>query len=500
MKLARRQLRINHGIGKLIKLLSNPNVSPSAAHALCKSTESSLNQHVVGDMNGIAPIISFLDSHPCSMLSHAIGCLMNLANIKKNRRAILHYNGSTKIIKLLHKTYDGLEVYSVVVEKIVGLIYLMSEEEEFRVLVQQNKALPILAHLLNTLEEDKYHQLFVFTISALWKSAQRELIFFLSKMNKYHTGINAEIIEQLSIPTSLINCVKDYFEDDQLMTPVFGALAQLSTHGKRTRDLLVKNNMIETICELLQSRSSEVIIQACCVLAESAQDERCLQEIFKSEGIRMLWSLLRHHNYRVEATAAYAISKCITTRRAAIEVGRTLFSYLSVLVNILQNSKVNDVRANVCLTMAQLCLYENNKAILTDEGVVPILADLIHVDHHNLRKASALAIGNVCSYKNNRIQFSKLGVILPLLDCLRNSDQDQEDLELMRNACQALQRLSEDDKCARDLLRYHAVEQFIECIGSSDEALQEACAETISNMRYTHSKIHEKQIENPISS
>lgn len=64
---------------------------------------------------------------------------------------------------------------------------------------------------------------------------------------------------------------------------------------------------------------------------------------------------------------------------------------------------------------------KENLAIITELGVVPLIADLCKKENEFLTTQLALAVAGCCLWKNNCHQFGQLGVVPPLVQNLRNA-------------------------------------------------------------------------------
>jgi hypothetical protein len=95
------------------------------------------------------------------------------------------------------------------------------------------------------------------------------------------------------------------------------------------------------------------------------------------DGVRLLWSLLKNPNTRVQAAAAWAICPCIKNIKDSGEIVRNFVGGLELIVSLLKSSDV-EVLASVCAAIAEIAKDEENLAVITDHGVVPMLASLTY--------------------------------------------------------------------------------------------------------------------------
>lgn len=77
--------------------------------------------------------------------------------------------------------------------------------------------------------------------------------------------------------------------------------------------------------------------------------------------------------------------------------------------------------------------------MITDHGVVPLLAKLTNNKHDRLRKHLAEAIARCCRWGNNRVAFGGANAVAPLVKYLKSPDE-----EVHRSTAKALHQLSMD--------------------------------------------------------
>lgn len=168
------------------------------------------------------------------------------------------------------------------------------------------------------------------------------------------------------------------------------------------------------------------------ILAES------MAIIDRLDGVRLLWSLLKSSNPHVQASAAWAISPCIEHAKDAGEMVRSFVGGLELIVSLLK-SENNEVLASVCAAIANIARDEENLAVITDHGVVPLLAKLSNTRNDKLRKHLSEAIARCCHWGNNRVAFGTAGAVAPLVKYLKSADE-----QVHSSTALALHQLSMD--------------------------------------------------------
>ena len=133
----------------------------------------------------------------------------------------------------------------------------------------------------------------------------------------------------------------------------------------------------------------------------------------------------------------------------------------------------------MCAALAKIAQDEENLGVITDHGVVPLLAKLTNTQDDHLRKHLADAVARCCAWGDNRVTFGKEDAVAPLVYYLRSSD-----LDVHRSTAQALYQLSKDPKNCITMHEHGVVQPLVHMVGSLDAALQESAAGCISNIRH----------------
>lgn len=84
---------------------------------------------------------------------------------------------------------------------------------------------------------------------------------------------------------------------------------------------------------------------------------------------------MKNQNPEVQASAAWAVCPCIENAKDAGEMVRSFVGGLELIVSLLKSNDL-EVLASVCAAIANIAKDEENLAVITDHGVVPMLARL----------------------------------------------------------------------------------------------------------------------------
>lgn len=117
------------------------------------------------------------------------------------------------------------------------------------------------------------------------------------------------------------------------------------------------------------------------VIKECAESEECMDIINDPghvlDGVRLIWSLLKHPSNVIKRNACFALVPCIKHAKDSPQMVRAFVGGLELTVSLLE-SEDNQVLSAVCATIAEIAIDPENLGILTDHGVVKKLADLVN--------------------------------------------------------------------------------------------------------------------------
>ncbi|KAL7976528.1 hypothetical protein Chor_008477, partial [Crotalus horridus] len=105
------------------------------------------------------------------------------------------------------------------------------------------------------------------------------------------------------------------------------------------------------------------------------------------------------------------------------EMVRSFVGGLELIVNLLK-SENKEVLASVCAAITNIAKDEENLAVITDHGVVPLLSKLANTNNDKLRRHLADAISRCCMWGSNRIGFGDTKAVAPLVRYLKSSDPE----------------------------------------------------------------------------
>ncbi|KNE65224.1 hypothetical protein AMAG_10872 [Allomyces macrogynus ATCC 38327] len=454
----RRMVRKYGGIRSLVRLLvtdpANPDgerIAISGALALSTCSKSQKNKEAIRVAGSIPLLANLLKSPNEKLLIPVVGILQECASDEQYRIAIRSSGMIKFLVDNLASKNEKLQAHS------ASAIFKCAEDAETRTLVRQfNGLTPLIALLDNTGNKE----LLAAATGAIWKTAQ--------------DIANVDAFNKLNTIKKLVGLIDNQPED--VLVNVVGALAACAK-APEGRQAIRESGGITPLVGLLKGTNQALLVNVTTAIGASALDADSMSIIDRLDGVRLLWSLLKSPNPAVQASAAWAICPCIENAKDAGEMVRSFVGGLELIVSLLKSDNT-EVLASVCAAIANISKDEENLAVITDHGVVPMLAKLTTTRHDRLRKHLSEAIARCCHWGNNRIAFGSAHAVAPLVKYLKSPDP-----EVHRSTARALHQLSMDPDNCVTMHEHGVVQLLLSMVGSSDTVLQEAAAGTIGNIR-----------------
>ncbi|XP_004386303.1 outer dynein arm-docking complex subunit 2 [Trichechus manatus latirostris] len=465
---ARQAVRQHGGITKLVALLDcgqSPSEPPQpslyetrdvevarcGAQALWSCSKSYANKEAIRKAGGIPLLARLLKTSHEDMLIPVVGTLQECASEENYRAAIKAERIIENLVKNLNSANEQLQ------EHCAMAIYQCAEDEETRDLVRLHGGLKPLASLLG--KTDNKERLAAVT-GAIWKCS-------ISKENV------TKFREYRAIET-LVGLLSD--QPEEVLVNVVGALGECCQEYEN-RVLVRKCGGIQPLVSLLVGINQSLLVNVTKAVGACAVEPESMMIIDRLDGVRLLWSLLKNPHPDVKASAAWALCPCIENAKDAGEMVRSFVGGLELVVNLLKSDN-KEVLASVCAAITNIAKDQENLAVITDHGVVPLLSKLANTNNDKLRHHLAEAIARCCMWGRNRVAFGEYKAVAPLVRYLKSDDTN-----VHRATTQALYQLSEDANNCITMHENGAVKLLLDMVGSPDQSLQEAAAGCISNIR-----------------
>ncbi|XP_054246157.1 outer dynein arm-docking complex subunit 2 isoform X2 [Indicator indicator] len=463
-KRARRTVRQHGGIKKLVGLLGcvsvgSTSLTPSEAQemarcgalALWSCSKSTRNKEAIRKAGGIPLLAKWLTCSHANILIPVVGTLQECASEPSYRLAIRTEGMIENIVKNLSSEHEELQLHC------ASAIFKCAEDKETRDLVRQHGGLQPLSLLLGNSENK---QLLAAVTGAIWKCSI--------------SGENVSKFQKYKAVEALVGLLTN--QPEEVLVNVVGALAE-NCQEPVNRSIIRKCGGIPPLVKLLIGTNQALLVNATKAVGACATERENMTIIDKLDGVRLLWSLLKNPNPDVQASAAWALCPCIENAKDSGEMVRSFVGGLELVVNLLK-SKTKEVLASICAVIASIAKDEENLAVITDHGVVPLLSKLANTNNDKLRRHLAEAISHCCVWGSNRSSFEENKAVAPLVRYLKSNDSS-----VHRATAQALYQLSEDPYSCITMHENGVVKLLLPMIGSTDETLQEAAAGCIANIR-----------------
>ncbi|KGL88045.1 Armadillo repeat-containing protein 4 [Charadrius vociferus] len=466
-KRARRTVRQHGGIKRLVGRHKNlyplgstgltsyqakeTEIARCGALALWSCSKSTKNKEAIRKAGGIPLLARWLKCSHANILTPIVGTLQECASKPSYRLAIRTEGMIENLVKNLSSEHEELQMHC------ASAIFKCAEDKETRDLVRQHGGLQPLSVLLGNSENK---QLLAAVTGAIWKCAI--------------SGENVSKFREYKAVEALVGLLTD--QPEEVLVNIVGALAECCQEPIN-RTTIRKCGGIPTLVKLLTGTDQALLVNVTKAVGACATEPENMMIIDRLDGVRLLWSLLKNPNPDVQASAAWAICPCIENAKDAGEMVRSFVGGLELIVNLLK-SKNKEVLASVCAAITNIAKDEENLAVITDHGVVPLLSKLANTNNDKLRRHLAEAISNCCMWGSNRATFGETKAVAPLVRYLKSNDPS-----VHRATAQALYQLSEDPNNCITMHENGVVKLLLAMVGSTDETLQEAAAGCIANIR-----------------
>ncbi|XP_039292137.1 armadillo repeat-containing protein gudu isoform X2 [Nilaparvata lugens] len=425
--------------------------SAKAIWSLSKSTRNKEELRKAGCVKLLARLLHSVHE---DVVVYAMGTIQRCASQSNYQLAIQTEGMIGDMVRYLSNSNPDLKRHC------ASAIFKCAEDPKTRELVRQHGGLDPLVAILRDEGVRQNKPLLAAVTGAIWKcSISIE---------------NVRRLDDLNTVNTLVQLLND--EDEEVLTNVVGALAGCARLG-HNREVIQQAGGIALLVQLLSHTNQALLENVTRVLGESAHNADCMAEMERLDAVRLIWSLLKNPSTKVQANAAWALVPCIQNSKESGEMVRSLVGGLELIVSLLQ-SEDTKVLACVCAALSKVAQDKENLAVITDHGVVPMLARLVLTEDDILREHLASAIANCCKWSNNCHEFGRLGAVTPLVGYMSSKDK-----KVHRTTALALCQLSQDPSNCINLHQSGVVPYLLETIGSPDEVLQEASAGCLSNIR-----------------
>ncbi|XP_015516783.1 armadillo repeat-containing protein gudu [Neodiprion lecontei] len=492
MRKARKQIRIRNGIPLILDIMDVPDsvlrrpleelkedecelvaVAIGCAKALDSLSSSPKIKEDLRRQGVVFHMARFLRSCHTQLIIPTMGAVQQCADLKAFRIAFEQMGIITDIIRHIEDKNVKLK------ENCALAIHKCADNKLTRDMVREAGGLDPLCKLAQSDDVRSNKRLLAAVTGGIWKCAM--------------SPENISRFNQNNLVASLVPLLEEH-EDEDVLTSVVGALSECCKHPEN-RDILRTSGGLPKLIRLLSSTYEPLLKNIPLVLKECAKDEQCMDIIndpdHTLDGVRLIWSLLKHPNNVIKKNSCYALVPCIKYAKDSPEMVRAFVGGLELTVSLLESEDV-DVLSAACATIAQIATDPENLGILTDHGVVKMLADLVDTENESLRANLALAIAYCCEWEKNNYEFGRLNAVAPLVNYMTSKSP-----EVLKGVTIAFCHFSKEPLNCITMHTCGVVKHVLRMVGSKDPEVQVAAATTIRNIRklaLTAEKFHYGEI------
>ncbi|XP_011152258.1 armadillo repeat-containing protein gudu [Harpegnathos saltator] len=475
---ARKQIRIRSGIPLILDVMDVPDEVLRRPYDELNET----NKELVAVAVGCAKVLDSLSSSPKvkeELRKHGVVRLMSRFLRSRHTQLIVPTMGVVQQCADLNVFREEFERVGIIDELVRHLkndnvklkencalaIFKCASNQETRNRVRKSGGLDPLCRLVQSdLVRANKHLLAAVT-GAVWKCAM--------------SPENVTRFNQNDLVTLLVPLLEEN-EDERVLANVVGALAECCK-DPANRTVLRTNEGLPKLIRLLSATYEPLLENVPLVLKECAVDEMCMDIINDSEhrldGVRLVWSLLKHPSDVIKRNACLALVPCIKHAKDSPEMVRAFVGGLELTVSLLESGNM-EVLSAVCAMIAEIAADPENLGILTDHGVVKKLAGLVGTEDENLRANLTLAIAYCCEWNRNSYEFGKLNAVAPLVNYMTSKNKS-----VLKGVCIAVYHLSKEPLNCVTMHTCSVIKHVLRLVGSDDPEVQIAAASTIRHIR-----------------
>lgn len=235
--------------------------------------------------------------------------------------------------------------------------------------------------------------------------------------------------------------------------------------------------VIVDITKQLKSKDSDLLADACGIIAQCGHSPKTNKLIQKNNGLKSIVNILSTENYwqnaKLMLPATAAAYTCAQDRSSAREFNK--LKVLQLLNKFLTKGFNDDILANICGFASQL-LYEKGyvKILLADNALKTIL-NFFYIEHDTLRIETCHVLTNVCKYPEYAEQMRELDAITHMWTLLESPNPS-----VQAAASNALCEYMRNDKGSAEYVR--KLDNGLELIASSLESKNDTTLNAICSM------------------
>ncbi|KAG7273626.1 hypothetical protein CRUP_017348 [Coryphaenoides rupestris] len=413
-------------IQKLVKLLKMGSLK-----ILRKISQNCQIRQAIVDMGGLRTMVAILHSPSAELRGLAAETVAHVARFRRARRTVRRHGGIKRLVELLDCSPDTPPAPGEAQEKekeaeVPAAAAVLSEAQEREVEVARCGALALWSCSKSTRNKEAIRRAGgVPLLARLLKSSPHESLLI---------PVTRDLVRQYKGLKTLVSLLSKA-DNKPLLAATTGAVWKCSLSVENVAKFQ-EYQTLEILVGLLTDQPEDVLVNVVGALGECAQVAANRVTIRKCGGIQPLVNLLTGTNQ-----ASSALRLLITQTSSlqyAGEMVRSFVGGMQLIVNMLRSAD-EEVLASACAAITGIAKDKENLAVITDYGVVAMLANLTHTTGDKLRRHLAEAVAACCAWESNVEAFREVGAVAPLVRYFRSRDG-----AVHRATAQALFELSGD--------------------------------------------------------
>uniref|UniRef100_A0A3B3XGC6 Armadillo repeat containing 4 n=1 Tax=Poecilia mexicana TaxID=48701 RepID=A0A3B3XGC6_9TELE len=433
---------------------------------LAKISQNVIIRQTIVNMRGLQRMVNNLDIPVKELQALASETIAHVAKFRRARRIVRVHGGISKLVKLLEcfpysATPEDMEMNLEVARCGASALWSLSKSSKNKEAIRKAGGIPLLGFLLRS----PYEDMVIPVVGTLQECASQknyrvaiENEGMVKDLVKNLRSDNEEL--QMLCASAIFKCAEDKLtrdlvrshqglqplvsllskaENKQLLAAATGAIWKCSISMENVA-IFQEYKALQILIGLLTEQPEEVLVNVVGALGQFAQIPANKSIICNGGGMRALINLLNGTNQALLVNVAKAVGAC-ATERDNVDAGEMVLFLIGGLKLIIQllKSPSNEVLTSIFAVIAKLAKDKEILGVLSDRGVVPLLAGLTSTTDVRLRCHLAEAIGHCCTWSSNRACFGEHKAVGPVVHYLESNDSS-----LLLNTTMALYQLSKD--------------------------------------------------------
>ncbi|XP_028402892.1 armadillo repeat-containing protein 4-like isoform X2 [Dendronephthya gigantea] len=276
----------------------------------------------------------------------------------------------------------------------------------------------------------------------------------------------------------LVSNILQSDKNTQVKGSALGLLAELLWNDAYL-EAISNHEVINLLIGFMSLTEPAMLLYGARSLGVCARNNALRRKILQLDGLRLLWSLLKNPDQEIVASSAAALaSVCVEPEESANAV-RSIVGGIELLMSLLSATELKRYKVLICLCEAAVSIAKDaeNRSILVDYDLIPVLLRLRESKSKILRYFVTSLISRCCESSRER------NVLSQCIPYLIEGLGDDFDEHVHCVSISALNKLSHDFENCEFLRNNNTPKILMNLLASSNEKIQDAAAECLSNVR-----------------